>query len=217
MKNVKIARVFVAVGQAEVFAENSHILPNFQIKRQDAKAGAVFAEDLTALEELALGDTTVLLTRLANHYSMVFEEVEQDDLAHAEILQTALHHAFFEVALEAEDLLVELDKSGLKLFGNILALSIEMVFENVLTVAFILFRLHSCVATHTLPESSASSIEWGWLTRKSVERNGDVLAITDLLKLDVGDFLVVFEGGRVVKRHKTGELGESRCHVDFLL
>lgn len=48
---------------------------------------------------------------------------------------------------------------------------------------------------------AGEAVHWDW----------DVLAVADLLELDVGDLLVVNEGG-VVEGHESGEFGEVGCH-----
>jgi hypothetical protein len=89
-----------------------------------------------ALEEGALGTAAVDLARLRNHDGAVFEVVVEHYAAHAVVLEARLDHAFLEVAVEAQDLFVQLREGGLELFSNVAAI-VQVVRELCVAHAFV--------------------------------------------------------------------------------
>ena len=100
----EFASVLVAVIDADGAAEDANVKANAEVRWKHRKAGAVLLQDHLALEEHSLRSATVGLARLADHDRVVFEVVENDELANAVVFKAALNHALLEVAGKSENL-----------------------------------------------------------------------------------------------------------------
>lgn len=112
------------------------------------------------------------------------------------ILEASLNNALFEVTVEAENLFVELDKSGFELLVHVAA---DMV--NILGLGEGL--AHFGLLIHEIS---------CWGLGDSVERHLDVVTITVFLKFDVAGLLVAYDCG-IVGWHVAREFWEIGGHM----
>ena len=64
--------VLITICDSNVSAKNHNVVSYLEVKGEEGLSGAVFLQELAPLEELALGSTTVFLSRLTDHDSVVF-------------------------------------------------------------------------------------------------------------------------------------------------
>ena len=144
----------------------------------------VVLENDLAFQESSLRDARVDLLGLSDHNRLVFQIVENGHLPDAIVFEAALDDVLLEITIEAEDLLVKLDKVWLIEFQDVL--SSKVVGELVVRVRHALGGLGWDVTT-------LSSVGDG------VERHRLVLNILDLAKVHVRDLLIAISDGRVVR------------------
>ena len=96
--------VLVSIIDTNASSKDSDIESNAEISWKHGQAWSVLLEDHLALQEDALRCTAVNLARLTYHDRVVFEVVENNELANSEVLKATLDNAFLEVARKSEDL-----------------------------------------------------------------------------------------------------------------
>jgi len=109
--------VLITVKDANAAAIDLRVCANLEVVWHE-RASVSLQDDLT-LEESTLGDTRVDLFGLSEHDGLVFQVVEDGDFSVSGVLETAFDNVLFEVTEESQDLLVELDISGLKLLLDV--------------------------------------------------------------------------------------------------
>jgi hypothetical protein len=112
-----------------------------------------------------------------------------------------------------EYLLVKLNVGGFKSLSDVIP---EMILENGLAVALILFRLLAQDTPRALGEGVGAPSGRGRLSGQLVKRHLNVFAVADLFELDMGD-LVVVDKGRVLLRYVSWQLREVGGHLKKLL
>lgn len=153
---------------------------------------AIWLEIYQALEEGTLRNTRVYLLGLGDHDRLVLQVVEDGDKSHSGILEAALNDVLFEVTVESQDLLVELDVGGLEL-------RLDVAGACVVGVLDVRDR-------HALGSFRGCKVALG-RSGHSVQRHRLVLRVSDLLQMNVGDLLVLNDC-RVVRRRVAWQLGE---------
>lgn len=68
----ELTRVFIAVVDADLLPQDNYVRADAEIGRQKCEARAILSQELSPLQEFALGHTTVGLSRLADHDGVVF-------------------------------------------------------------------------------------------------------------------------------------------------
>jgi len=132
------------------------------------------------------------LLGLGDHDRLVLQVVEDGDMSHSGILEAALNDVLFEVTVESQDLLVELDVGGLEL-------RLDVAGACVVGVLHVRDR-------HALGSLRGCKVALG-RSGHSVQRHRLVLRVSDLVQMNVGDLLVLNEC-RVVRRRVAWQLGE---------
>jgi len=149
-----------------------------------------------SLKEVTLWDTRVNLLGLDDHDWLILKVVVNEDRVNSEIFKTAFNDWFFEVAEEAENLFVELNKGGFKLFVNVAA--------NV---------VHVLGLGEWLAGVGLLGTEVGcWGVGHRVKWHFDILTVSVFFKLDVAHFLVR-DNSWIVCGHVSREFWEVGSHI----
>lgn len=139
----------------------------------------VLVEDNMSLEEGSLGNSTVLLLGFHEHDGFVFQIVVNGQLSDSVVLKSALDDVFLAETEESQDLFVKLGVNRLKLF-------VDVAISKVVGVLVVRKRLACSVLGFTEVGSRRSG--------NGVERHRHVFVVSDLLKVNVRDFLVASDG-----------------------
>lgn len=114
---IETASVVITVGDADLATIDSSVSADTEVIGHERSA--IRLQNAVTLEESTLRHARVDLLGLSDHDRLVLKEVEDSHLPYAMVLETALYDMLFEVALETQHLLVELNVGGLKLLLNI--------------------------------------------------------------------------------------------------
>ena len=102
----ELSCILIAVINTDASSKNADIKANSEITWEHGETRAVLLQHHLSLKEDTLRGSTVDLSGLANHNGVVFQVIEDDQLANAIVLKAALNNALFEVTIKSEHLYI---------------------------------------------------------------------------------------------------------------
>jgi len=190
----ELSSVLVSISDTDATAMDANVEADTEVLRHEW-AHTVTLEDHLALKEGTLWHTGVLDLWFNDHDGLVLEEIVDEHLVDSVVFKSAFDNAFFEVAVEAENLLVKLDEGGFELLIHV-ATDVVHVLSLGKGLAHLTFL-------------GAEILSW-WLGH-CVEWHLHVVPVTVLFELNVA-YLLVGDDGWVVSGHVPGQFGEVRRH-----